>query len=854
MRYMIFGEEKGHYPVALITRVLVRKNLQDHVAGITEDVVAYALTTSAKAKNPELRTYLDELLPILCGLQTEYLVITDAGLFKLLTKSTRVDRIGGYVLPCVLEGFTHFWVVYVPDPRTVMMDPKLGEKLSQGRQALADHRAGIYQPPGVTVLHEAHYPKTLNEIRDWLHKLVDKDLACDIEAFSLKHHTAGLGTIAMAWDQHRGIAFAIDLATNPNDAEYIRAMLRAFFVVRAQRNTTKTIWHNGAYDCYVITYQLFMTGLLDTEGLLTGLQVMMTGFEDTQLITYLATNSCAGNVLGLKAQAQEFIGNYAVDVQDIRSVPLDKLLEYNLYDSLGTWFVYKKHWPTVVADQQVGVYYDYFLPFTADIIQMQLTGLPVNMPEVKRGKAIMELHRQTAVYGMRASSPVQLLELQLRLDYVDKKNAEYKKKRITVDDILPNNEDVLFNPNSAPKLQKLLYEIMGLPVISYTKTKQPGTDGDTIEALINHTQDLDYKDFLQHLIDFKNVDKILNSFIPAFEDAALAEDGWYYLFGFFKLGGTQSGRLSSSDPNLQNLPATGSKYAKLIKKMVKAPPGWIFVGLDFNSLEDRISALTTKDPNKLKVYTDGYDGHSLRAYSYFGEQMPDIDPTSVASINSISKKYKSFRQDSKAPTFALTYMGTFATLMKNCGFTKKVAQEIEERYHQMYAVSDQWVQARIDEAAACGYVTLAFGLRLRTPMLGTTVLGNRATPQEAEAEKRSAGNALGQSYCLLNSRAGNAFLKIVRQSVHRLDIRPCVHIHDAQYYLVREDVQLIHWINETLVPCVEWQALPEIEHPDVKLGGELSIFFPTWNDELTIPNGATVDQILSLASEHHKDE
>lgn len=55
-----------------------------------------------------------------------------------------------------------------------------------------------------------------------------------------------------------------------------------------------------------------------------------------------------------------------------------------------------------------------------------------------------------------------------------------------------------------------------------------------------------------------------------------------------------------------------------------APDGWIFAGLDFASLEDRISALTTKDPNKLKVYTDGYDGHSLRAHSYFGDQMPDI--------------------------------------------------------------------------------------------------------------------------------------------------------------------------------------------------------------------------------------
>ncbi len=73
----------------------------------------------------------------------------------------------------------------------------------------------------------------------------------------------------------------------------------------------------------------------------------------------------------------------------------------------------------------------------------------------------------------------------------------------------------------------------------------------------------------------------------------------------------------------QNLPSN-STYGKLIKSCAQAPEGWLFVGLDFSSLEDRISALTTKDPNKLKVYLEGYDGHCLRAYAYLGEEMPDI--------------------------------------------------------------------------------------------------------------------------------------------------------------------------------------------------------------------------------------
>lgn len=77
--------------------------------------------------------------------------------------------------------------------------------------------------------------------------------------------------------------------------------------------------------------------------------------------------------------------------------------------------------------------------------------------------------------------------------------------------------------------------------------------------------------------------------------------------------------------NLQNLPSTGSIYAKTIKTCFKPPEGWLLLSADFSSLEDRISALTTKDTNKLKVYEEGYCGHSLRARYYFKDQMPDIN-------------------------------------------------------------------------------------------------------------------------------------------------------------------------------------------------------------------------------------
>lgn len=185
--------------------------------------------------------------------------------------------------------------------------------------------------------------------------------------------------------------------------------------------------------------------------------------------------------------------------------------------------------------------------------------------------------------------------------------------------------------------------------------------------------------------------------------------------------------------------------------------------------------------------------------------------------------------------------------MVNCGFSEEKAKLIEARYHELYQVSDQWVQTRLNQAAKDGYVTVAFGLRLRTPMMNRTIMGTRATPYEAVAEGRTAGNALGQSYCMLNSRAAHEFLEKVRSHPqYKMAISPCAQIHDAQYYLVDDDIDVVHWLNEHLVEAVQWQQLPEIQHPDVSLGGQLSIFYPSWAKEIGIPNHATKQEILSI--------
>ena len=836
------AEIEGNYTIPLESKKVRRG-----------DLVIAGLEYNEKGKAPVkyCKEYLAKLLPELAALGTKYLYCADAAYFKVLTGATKAEPNLGYVLPCKLDGYEHMEVTLGVNHKSLMYNPNNEPKLLLSVDTMAQFVNGTHLGLGHDIIHSAHYPKDLEAIQQTLDALMTyPELSADIEAFSLKHNKAGIGTIGFAWDEHNGVAFACDYQALPggrNEAgEYgryvlnrdVRIALRTFL----EAYQGKLTWHNANYDVKVLIYCLWMTHAHDTNGLLKGLDIMCRAFDDTKIIAYLATNSTAGNELGLKQLAHEFAGNYAQeDIKDIRRIPLPELLEYNLVDCLSTNYVKEKHWNTMVLDGQLDIYREMMLPSVKTLLQVELTGMPLSpkrVAEVRLELEVITAEQNTIIFG---SPVVRKLTKLLQREEMIKANAKLKVKQHP----LSHFADYTFNPNSDNQKRKLLYEVMGLPIIDLTKGKQAATGGDTLEKLVNHTQDPEYKAVIEALIMHAGAEKILSTFIPAFEQAIeKGDEGIAWLHGSFNLGGTVSGRLSSSKPNLQNLPS-GSTYGKLIKSCFMAPKGWLFVGADFASLEDRINALLTKDPNKLKVYTDGYDGHSLRTYYYWKNQFPDITEA-PESINSL--KDHPLRDKSKGPTFALTYQGTWKTLVNNAGFSPQEAKDIEANYHALYAVSTQWVKDRIEQACEDGYATAAFGLRIRTPLLARTYLGHKTTPREAEAEGRTLGNAIsGQSYGLLNNRAMNDVMEKVWKSKYRFYILPCAAIHDAGYFVIKDDLEVIEWLNRELIKSMEWQDLPEIRHDEVKLGAELDIFFPSWAEAMTLPNGVSAAEIRTLA-------
>jgi DNA polymerase-1 len=842
MRHATYGTDPSSASIAILVKETsfnsaeIKEHYIDPLGANPEGFIAYSLWYDDNGKCPAAlaKDYLQTLLLSIKQLGIKTILVTDSAYFKFITeiKQTAISQIGHHTISKIAGYDSLFDIWYAPNFQAAKYNPKTSSDLTEALRSFKQYLTGQYEPPGNNVIHSAIYPITPLDITTALEYLLGcPELTVDIEAKGLEFWNCGIATIAFAWDKHSFISIAVDRGELPF---MVKRLLKIFF----EKYTGKLIYHNAGFDCKVLVYELWMKHLQYTKGMINGIQTLTRAFEDTKLITYLATNNAVENVLKLKVLSAPYMGNYAKeDIEDTTKISLSELLEYNGKDCLATWYVYDLYYSKMIADDQEKLYLKVFKPSVITLLQTELVGMPILPDKVAHAKEKLTKLETTYKAYLNNSKLIQEFQLDLQAKAVIAYTEAAKKKIFTIDD--PRVQRLYFNPNSDQQVANLLYNYLGFPVLDYTDTKQPSAAGKTLAKLINHTTNQDYKDILHALIGLTQVSKILTSFIPAFENAVQQPDGSWRLYGNFNLGGTVSARLSSSNPNLQNLPSN-SIYGKLIKGCFGCIDGFLFGGADFNSLEDMVSALTTRDTNKMKCYLDGFDGHSLRAFSYFKDQMPDIVDT-VASINSISDKYPKLRQASKAPTFLLTYQGTYHGLMNNLGLDQASALVIEANYHELYKEADKWVADRLQQACIDGYVTGAFGLRLRTPLLKLN--GPGKLDYKAASEGRTAGNMLGQSYGQLNSRAANEFRERVWASEYKYDILLCAQIHDAIYLIWKNTVGITKWINDNLIDCMKWCELVELQHPTVKLGAALDVFYPDWATVTTLKNNISIKDI-----------
>ena len=828
MKNIHFGDGEITTLILIKKDALAKKELFNYYVkpledkGLSRDNIAvFSLLYENSNIKAELgKNYLRMLLPKINKLKTvENLIIADSNYFKWLTKQTKVTNSYGEIFSGKLGGYEYFKIVLVPNYKSLFYNPNNQELITEGLNAIT----GFKKP---NIIHSAQYITDEQEAYHFLKSLhIHGALTIDIETTDLTLG-ADILSIAFAWDKHNGGVIYLEEIDNQ--------ILKDFF----SDYSGTMIFHNTLFDCKQLIFKLFMTEsfyyTFDVQSMQKGLD-LFENVEDSMLYTYLAKNSTTEAKLDLKSNALEFAGNYGIDLRYTITYPKEELMEYNLKDCLATWYVYDKYKKIVTDNNLLEPYNTIFQPSIKVLLKMMLIGLPLDKEKVKQLRQNLVTKHDNYIERIKTYPEIFKFNWEFRHQTMVDANNQLKRKCKPYSDFI----NLQFNPKSNKHIRQLFYNQLGYKPIDFTDSGQPATGAKTLNKLLDIAKEDSHKKILEFLIEISQTSKIISTFIKAFEKYSI--NG--YLHGSLKLGGTQSGRLSSSDPNLQNLP-NNSIYGKAIKSCFIAPKGYLWASADFNSLEDRINAVLTKDPNKIKVYTDGYDGHSLRAYTYFKDQMPDIKNT-VESINSIETKYPELRQKSKGPTFALTYSGTWHTLVSNIGISKKEAKLIERNYHNLYAKSDIFIQDNINFAEKHGYMKCAFGLQIKCPLLAITIHNKKSTPYAAIAEARSANNAVTQSWGMLINRALIATNKLIEESNMVYDIYPINTIHDAAYFLVKENPETIKFLNDTLIKEMQWNAHPSISSNDVPMEATLEIG-KSWDKQINLPNNANVNQIQEI--------
>lgn len=222
--------------------------------------------------------------------------------------------------------------------------------------------------------------------------------------------------------------------------------------------------------------------------------------------------------------------------------------------------------------------------------------------------------------------------------------------------------------NSSTQLSSYLFEELGLPVQEISeKTGQPRVNAASLEKL------KDKHEVVELLLDYAKVNKLIGTYVDGLIPH-IRPDG--RIRCSLNIAGARSGRMSSSNPNLQNIPSSG-EYAKMAKSIFNAAPGHVLIQLDYSQLEVRIAAMVSGDPVLTKAYIDGADVHRRTASIAFA--MPEDEVT------------KAIRRNAKAVVFGVLYGKSPNSLSKDLGVDLTRGQVIYDSVLGAMPVLTEWM-------------------------------------------------------------------------------------------------------------------------------------------------------------------
>ncbi|MCS7222103.1 MAG: DNA polymerase I [Anaerolineae bacterium] len=500
-------------------------------------------------------------------------------------------------------------------------------------------------------------------------------IAFDTETTDMDAMRARLVGLAVAWDRGQAAYIPVghqsSLAGLPQQLswETVRAALAPIFVQKQQR----LIAHNANYDLVVLRRH--------------GLPVAGVGW-DTMIAEWLLDPS--GRNLGLKGLAFSRLGVAMTEITDLigkgrrqltmDAVPIEQVAPYAAADAEVTLRLMNLQARDLEEKKLSRLFHEVEIPLISVLVDMEMAGVALDV----------NLLRQMS------------RELGERLATLQEQIYEWVGYR--------------FNLNSTQQLSDALFGKLALPATGLRKTASGyySTAADVLESLRGRHPVIDL------ILEHRTLEKLRSTYVDALPQLIHPETG--RLHTDYNQTGTETGRISSSNPNLQNIPIR-TEEGRRIRKAFVAEPGWRLLAADYSQVELRILAHVSQDPVMLDAFARGEDIHASTAAKVYGIPIHEVTPEQ--------------RRIAKAVNFGLMYGQSAYGLAQQTGMDQDKAAEFIAAYFKTYPKVKQYLDRTRQQAAEQGYVETLLGRRRYFPELQ-----NRRTPHSVRmAAERAAINA-----------------------------------------------------------------------------------------------------------------
>jgi len=554
------------------------------------------------------------------------------------------------------------------------------------------------------------------ELLHWIEVLRNAGrFAIDTETDSLDAMRAHLVGLSVATEPGR--AAYLPLAHNDPGAPPQLPLTRALDLLRPllENPAIHKLGQNGKYDLHVLRRHG-----INVEGYV----------DDTLLQSFVLEAGTARH--DLDSLALRHLGYTTIQYEDVTGkgkrqiafseVPIDTATGYAAEDADITLRLDHALRPRLAATPTLeSVYRHIEIPLVPVLARVEANGVKLD---------VAELHRQTADLSRR------MLAAQQQAFQLAGRN---------------------FNLDSPKQLQALLFDELGLPAAVKTPRGQPSTNEEALEAIA-----------AQHplprvILDYRSLAKLRSTYTEKLPGMIHPETG--RLHTSYHQAGAATGRLSSSDPNLQNIPVR-SADGRRIRKAFIAEDGYRLIACDYSQIELRIMAHLSEDAGLLGAFASGADIHRATAAEVFG-----------CALDAVSNEQ---RRAAKAINFGLMYGMSAFGLARTLNISRSDAQDYINTYFSRYPGVRDFMQMTREQARASGYVETVFGRRLYLDYINHGTQGQRAGAERAAINAPMQGTAAD----------------IIKRAMIDIDAwlqtqdgqaRMIMQVHDELVFEVRED-------------------------------------------------------------------